>query len=109
VENLTLPDKKRLELGRALATEPELLLLDETMAGLTPTEAEDAIRLIQSIRDEFGITFVIVEHVMHIVMRLSDRVVVMHHGEKLAEGLPQEVANNPLVVEAYLGEEMLIA
>ena len=101
---LSLVDRKRLEIARALATRPKLLLLDEMMAGLNPTEMEEAIRLVKEISDS-GITLIVVEHVMKAVLGISDRVIVLNVGEKIAEGTPQEVASNRQVIEAYLGEE----
>jgi branched-chain amino acid transport system ATP-binding protein len=106
--NLTLADLKRLELAKSLATSPELLLLDEVVSGLTPTEVAEMVAMIRKIR-EGGTTIVMIEHVMQAVMTLSDTIVVLHHGEKIFEGLPQAAARDPRVVEAYLGEEMLIA
>lgn len=96
---------KRLELARALALRPKVLLLDEVLAGLVPTERQPVIDLLLSIRDE-GATLLFVEHVMQAVMALSDRVLVLNHGETLALGDPHEVANNPDVIEAYLGDEV---
>ena len=100
--SLTLPNRKRLELARALATKPYLLLLDEIMAGLNPVEAEAAMELIKNIRDS-GITVIMVEHIVKAVFGISGRVVVMNYGEKIAEGTPQEMAQNQAVIEAYLG------
>jgi branched-chain amino acid transport system ATP-binding protein len=102
--SLTTIDQRRLEMARALGTEPRLLLLDETMAGLTPTEVEEAIRLIAALRDR-GLTVVVVEHVMRAVMSLSDRIVVLDQGMKIAEGKPKEISSDPRVIQAYLGAE----
>jgi branched-chain amino acid transport system ATP-binding protein len=102
--NLTLADKKRLEIARALATEPRMLLLDEAMSGLTPTETADAVRLVRRIHGELGVALCVVEHVMEVVMPLSQRVIVLDSGKKLVEGLPQEVVRNEQVIKAYLGE-----
>ncbi len=101
---LGLVDRKRLEIARALATKPKLLLLDEMMAGLNSREIEDVIKLIQDIKDS-GVTIILVEHVLKAVLKLSDRIIVLSAGEKIAEGFPHEVITNKKVVEAYLGEE----
>jgi branched-chain amino acid transport system ATP-binding protein len=102
--NLTLADKKRLEIARALATEPRLLLLDEAMSGLTSAETAVAVDLVRRIHAEVGLAICVVEHVMEVVMPLSHRVVVLDYGEKIAEGSPAEVARNEQVIRAYLGE-----
>ncbi len=101
--DLTSPEKRRLELARALATAPKLLLLDEVMAGLTPTEAQRGVELIRRIRIS-GVTIIMVEHVMEIVMPLVDRAVVLDLGELIAAGSPQHVINDPKVITAYLGD-----
>lgn len=100
---LTIADKKRLEVAMALATGPRLLMLDESMAGLTPVELKDIIAMLRDVRKR-GVTLVIVEHVMEAVMQLSDRVVVLNSGKKLVEGTPREVVVDPRVIQAYLGE-----
>jgi branched-chain amino acid transport system ATP-binding protein len=102
--NLTTANRKRLELARALATQPRLLLLDEVMAGLTPTESAAMVELIRQIRQR-GVTMLVIEHVMQAIMTLSDRIAVLHHGELIAVGEPAAVASDPAVIEAYLGEE----
>jgi branched-chain amino acid transport system ATP-binding protein len=101
--NLTVVDRKRLELARCLATDPELLLLDEVVAGATPTEAGAMMALIRRIR-EMGVTIIMVEHVMRVIMGLSHRVLVLHHGETIALGDPKTVSQDPVVLKAYLGE-----
>ncbi len=101
--DLILANQKRLEVARALATNPDLLLLDELMAGLTPTEIAQAMELVKKIRDK-GVTIVMIEHVMKAIMSICDRIVVLHHGEKIAEGAPEEIARNKTVIEVYLGE-----
>ncbi len=101
--SLTLSDRKRLEMARGLATRPELLLLDEAMSGLNPTEIDEIVGLIRRIHAR-GVSLLIIEHVMQAIMALSHRLVVLHHGEKLAEGVPGEVARDRRVIEAYLGE-----
>src|SRR6185503_21137813 len=104
-DGLPIGLRKRLELARSLATRPSLILLDEVMSGLNPTESKEAIELMRRLRDERGISAVAgVEHVMQVVMSISDRVIVLNHGKKLAEGRPEEVASNPEVVAAYLGK-----
>ena len=101
--DLTIPDLKRLELAKALAMDPALLLLDEVMAGLNPTEVEQAMELLRSINRD-GVTLFVIEHVMKAIMGISDRLVVLHYGRKIAEGKPQEIVESPAVIEAYLGE-----
>jgi len=102
-KGLPLGKRKKLEIARALATQPEMLLLDESFAGLNPSEQNELIDIIKKVKAE-GITIMIIEHHMKVIMSLSDRVVVLNYGEKIAEGTPQEIGNNPLVIEAYLGE-----
>ncbi len=101
--DLTLANQKRLEVARALATKPELLLLDELMAGLNPAEVAQAMGLVTRMRDK-GITIFMIEHVMKAIMGICDWIIVLHHGEKIAEGKPQEIATSKKVIEVYLGE-----
>ncbi len=105
--SLTLPDRKRLEVARALATDPKLLLLDEVMAGLRPTETDRMVDILTRINRESGLTILLIEHVMRAVMSLASRVLVLHHGAAIAEGTPQAVVRDPAVVESYLGAEAL--
>jgi branched-chain amino acid transport system ATP-binding protein len=103
--SLTLPGRKRLEISKALALEPELLLLDEVVAGLNPTEADQTIELILKIRDQ-GVSILIVEHIMRVIMNISDNLVVLNFGKMIATGRPKDIAKNPEVIQAYLGEEV---
>jgi len=102
--NLTIAYLKRLEIARALATQPKILLLDEVMAGLRPTEVDEMVKIIKELR-ESGVTIFVIEHIMRAIMALSDRVAVLHFGIKIAEGTPKEVASDERVIKAYLGEE----
>ena len=104
---LTLPDRKRLEVARALATEPKVLLLDEVMAGLRPTEIDHIVAILRTINAKSGTTIVLIEHVMRAVMALADRVLVLHHGARIAEGRPDQIVRNPEVIRSYLGTEVL--
>lgn len=103
-KDLTLMERKRLELARALATNPQLLLLDELMAGLNHAEAETAMQLIRQIKNDLNLTIVMVEHIVKAIVGLSDRILVLNMGEKIAEGLPQEIIHNPEVIDVYLGK-----
>lgn len=102
--SLSVAYRKRLEVAKALATDPKVILLDEAMAGLRPTETDEMIELMKQISNQ-GIGLLLVEHVMKVIMSLADQIVVIHHGDKLAEGTPEQIANNKVVIDAYLGEE----
>jgi len=104
---LTLPDRKRLEMARALATEPKLLLLDEVMAGLRPTETDRLVEILKKLNTESGLTILLIEHVMRAVMSVATRIMVLHHGAAIAEGTPEAVVREPAVVASYLGAEAL--
>jgi len=106
--NLTIADRKRLEIAKTLATEPKLLLLDEVMAGLRPNEVDEMVDILKALRDR-GITIFVIEHIMRAIMALSDRIVVIQFGKKIAEGRPKEIANNEKVIKAYLGEDYVVA
>ena len=103
--SLTLPDRKRLEVARALATDPKLLLLDEVMAGLRPTETDRMVAILQGLNRDTGLTILLIEHVMRAVMALASRILVLHHGAAIAEGPPDDVVRNPAVIDSYLGVE----
>jgi branched-chain amino acid transport system ATP-binding protein len=105
---LPLALRKRLEVARALATQPRLLLLDEVMAGLNPTELTAMVDLIRRLHAD-GLTLIVIEHVMAAMMRLAQRIVMLHHGEKIAEGTPREITSDRRVIDAYLGEEFVLA
>jgi branched-chain amino acid transport system ATP-binding protein len=102
--NLTLTGRKRLELAKALANDPEILFLDEVMAGLSLKEMDETIELISAINQR-GITIVVVEHVMRAIMSVSDRIIVLHHGRKIADGAPKKIVNDDSVIAAYLGQK----
>lgn len=104
--SLNIAQKKRLEMARALAARPYLLLLDEVLAGLNPSEVEAMLTTIRTIREQ-GITIIMIEHLMHAIMKISERIIVLDYGEQIAEGTPQEISNNPRVIEAYLGDPKL--
>ncbi|MDH5579718.1 MAG: ABC transporter ATP-binding protein [Betaproteobacteria bacterium] len=104
--SLTLPDRKRLEVARALATRPKLLLLDEVMAGLRPTECDQIVAVFRELNRAEGLTILLIEHVMRAVMALAQGIVVLHHGEVIARGTPEDVVRNPAVLESYLGEDV---
>ena len=101
---LTLAAQKKLEVAKALATGPRVLLLDEVMAGLTPSEVEAMLDIVRDIKDRYGLTVLIIEHVMRALMEISERIIVIHHGEKIAEGKPADIAEDADVQTAYLGE-----
>jgi branched-chain amino acid transport system ATP-binding protein len=103
--SLTLPERKRLEVARALATGPKILLLDEVMAGLRPTEMDHMVAVLRELNARLGLTILLIEHVMRAVMALSAQVIVLHHGEVIASGPPAQVTRDPAVLECYLGEE----
>lgn len=105
VSDVTLPDLKRIEFARVMAMDPEVVFLDEVMAGLNSSEVEETMKLVKKIRDEKNLTIIYIEHIMKSVMGISDRIIVLHHGKKICEGPPQEVCDNPAVVEAYLGKK----
>jgi len=103
--SLTLPDRKRLEVARAIATEPKLLLLDEVMAGLRPTETDRMVEVFHKLNKDHGVTILLIEHVMRAVMALAGRILVLHHGAAIAEGTPEAVVRDPAVIDSYLGAE----
>ena len=104
--SLNVAQKKRLEMARALASSPKLILLDEVLAGLNRTEISEMVQTVKNIRDQ-GITIIMIEHVMHAIMNVSDRIIVLDYGSLIAEGLPDEISNNEKVIEAYLGDPKL--
>jgi branched-chain amino acid transport system ATP-binding protein len=107
--SLTPAERRRMEVARALAAEPKLLLLDEVMAGLTPTEISEFIAIMRHLKEEMGFTLLMIEHVMAVIMTIAERILVLHHGELICEGTPDSVCCNQQVIDAYLGEEFQIA
>jgi len=100
--------QRKLEIARALATEPKLLLLDEPAAGMNPQETSELMDFIKTIRDEFGLSIIVIEHDMKVIMGICERIYVMDYGKLIAEGTPKQIQSNPLVIKAYLGEEVLL-
>lgn len=107
--SLTIAERRRMELARALATEPELLMLDEVMAGLTPAEVQEFLEFLRKLKLEMGLTLLVIEHIMAAIMNIAERILVLHHGQLLCQGTPQEVSSDPQVIDAYLGEEFQLA
>lgn len=107
-ESLTIADRKMLEVARALAANPKVILLDEVAAGLNPAETLRAMNMIRRLRDDMGITVFWIEHVMKAIMNVAERIIVLNYGEKIAEGTPKEIANDQMVIKAYLGEEYIL-
>ena len=105
-KNFPYGEQRRLEIARALASRPKLLLLDEPTAGMNPSETQEMMDFIKHLRDELGITIILIEHQMRVVMGMSETVTVLDYGKKIAQGTPEEIKNNPAVIKAYLGEEI---
>ena len=106
--NLPYGEQRKLEIARAMAAKPQVLLLDEPAAGMNPQETQNLCRLITFVRDSFGLTILLIEHDMSLVMKICERILVLDYGELIAEGLPEQIRNNPQVIKAYLGEEVQI-